>query len=260
MKKIVSIVGMMLGALLVVGVLQKPIHSNAATTYKLTYNAGEWYSSGDNGVTWYSGGASFITEHFQDGDVIIVDGQSSSTEMITFSVPGKIGEIAVIGGAQVNVTAKGATLAYAVTGGNVLIINCDVDTLNANHGAVNQVNGNVGRINATYKDGDPIKVGVTGTVGSANVLFSTDKWTQKTVYNVAAGKFELDNDGYFVTKADYYSLDPSSAPASNSSASSNQGGQLDKVPKTGRGSFAVILIAVAGLFIEGGLILYRKTR
>ncbi|MCR4618034.1 MAG: hypothetical protein K5669_07605 [Lachnospiraceae bacterium] len=256
MRKLMSIIGAVFGAALVIGLLQIPIDANAATNFKLTWDTGtnDWYASSDGGATWYS--KDYLTNNFKDGDVLIIDGQSASSGIVEVTLNGKIGELAVIGGAFANVTAPGATLAYASTGGNVLVLNSDLDTLNANYGATNQVNGNVKNVNCTYKEGSPIVVGITGTVGSANVLIAPDKWTQVMAFNFAAGKFAINEDNTLATDAQYYSLSAGTPAASGSGSTP----ALDDVPKTGRSYNGLILIAAALVIISGGAFMYAKSR
>ena len=261
MKKLIGIIGSVLGAALIFGMLSAPMNVKAATSYKVTWDGGDWFTSDDGGKTWYS--KDFIESHFAEGDVVVIDGQSSSSGILMLNLPARVGELAVIGGAVANVTAPGAGTVYATTGGNTLIFNGDVDTLNANYGAVNQINGNVKNVNVAYKEGSVVGVGITGTVGSANVLIAPDKWNQVMASNFAAGTFSIGDDNFLKTDPANYTL-VGSAPAANSnsssSGSSNSGAALDKVPKTGRSYNGVFIISAALLLIAGGSALYVKSR
>ena len=254
MKKYLSSLIMLLGTAMVMFLIVLPIHASAATKYKVTWDTGtsDWYTSDDDGKTWYT--KDYIEAKFAAGDVIVIDGVGASVGILQLKLPNKIGELAVIGNATANVTAPSADLAYAVNG-STLIINCDVGKLIANYGATDQVNGSVGEIYAEYKDGSPIKIGVTGTVGKANVKLPSDKYKQVDVYNVAAGKFSFNSDDTLATAAEFYSLTPTSSPKSPAA-----GNQLDSVPKTGMLPYPLILVAISGVSAVLGTAFYKKRK
>lgn len=236
--------------------LMLPIHAKAATKYTVRWNGSDW-SAADDEVHWTS--KDFAETHFTAGDVLVVDGAGSSSGILELNIPAQISEVAVMGNAKVNITAPGADKAYATTG-STLIFNGSVNTLVGNYGATDQINGNVGNFQGVYSFGKPVVVGVTGTVGSANVMLPSDPYKQVTIYNVAAGKFKLnDNDtNTLATASTDYSLTPTGTTAGNTTAAN--GNQLDSVPKTGDMRYAVIFFSLAAIATFAGLAVLGKKR
>ncbi len=257
MKKLMSYLVALSGIALALMVsLMLPIHAKAATKYTVKWNGTDW-SAADEQLYWTS--KDFAETHFTAGDVLIVDGAGSSSGILTLNIPVHISEIAVIGNAVCNITAPSADKVYAVTG-STLIFNGDVNTLVGNYGATDQINGNVGTFEGVYSFGKPINVGITGTVGSANVKLPSDPYTGVMIYNVAAGKFKLnDNDtNTLATASTDYSLTPTGNTTGNTTAAN--GNQLDSVPKTGDMRYAVIFFSLAAIATFAGLAVLGKKR
>jgi hypothetical protein len=251
MKKIAKVLGITFCLALAFLFLQKPLKAEAATTFKATWSTSmaKWGYSSDGG--YWTEGKDYVENGMKDGDVLVIDGVSASTEMLTLNINARVGELAVCGKATASVTAKGVDTAYAVNDGSTLIVTSNVKKLIANYGATAQVIGNVDEVLGVYKEGNKIGLGITGTVGKANVYFAPDSWTQKTVYNVAAGKFDINDKNFFVTDAKYYSLTPT--------AGSNGKKELDKVPKTGgRFEDSVLFFLIAAGLVVAGISLNKK--
>ena len=253
MKKIFSSLIVILGTAMAFLCLSKPMYAEAATKFKVTWDVGsnDWYVSDDDGKNWYS--KDHVETHFAAGDIIVVDGVNASTGVLMLNIPAQIGEVAAAGNSTVNITAPGADTAYAVTG-STLIINGNVKKLIANHGAVNQVNGDVGTLQCDYKAGENIKVGVTGTVGSANVYLPSNLGSQVTVYNIAAGKLRFNTNDSLGTEPEYYSL----TPTGNTGNADGTGNQLDSVPKTGMFPLSVVMFALSIISGTAGVIAAKK--
>ncbi len=189
--------------------IYKPLKADAATTWKITWdkNTQAWYSSTDGGKTWISLNPQLPS--MTDGSILVINGDNCSKGTLRLELTAKIGELCVMGGATASVkTTKGAGLAYAIEGGNTLILEGDADTINVNHDSVVQVLGNVGKVNFVYdSNNSKLRFGVTGTVNEATVHIN-NIWNNTTIYNVAAGKLELTDQNLLKTSSQYYSLTP----------------------------------------------------
>ena len=251
MKKLSKMLGIAFCMALAFVIIQKPLKAEAATTFKATWASTAWFYSNDGGATW-TFGKDLVENGMKDGDVLVIDGVNSSTEKIELNIKARIGELAVCGKATASVTSNGADKIYSVNDGSTLIYTGNVKKVVANYGGTTQVIGNVEEIEMVYKDGVQIGIGVTGTVGKANVHYP-DKYTNKTIYNVAAGKFTINDENVLTTAAQYYSLTPTAGNSGNK--------QLDKVPKTGNRfeMSALFFLIAAGLAVAGISVKKRKT-
>ena len=149
MKRVLKIMGIAFSLVLCTFILQRSIKANAATTYKVTWdkNSSNWYRSIDNGKSW----TMLDLSGMQDGDVLVINGDNCSVGTLRVEVNAKIGELCVMGGATASIKAnKGAALAYAIEGGNTLILEGNADVINVNHDSVVQVLGNVGKVNFVF--------------------------------------------------------------------------------------------------------------
>lgn len=254
MKKALKMVGISFVLLFAFCLMQKPLVAEAATTFTAFYDGG-WHFM-DNTNPYFTDGTDYIPSRFKAGDVLIIDGKGVSTGKLELEFNVRIGELAVVGGATASIKAPGADKAYAVRDGSILIFNGDVKTLVANYGGTEQVNGNVDEVVAVYSNSEPIKIGITGTVGKANARIYPNLWDDVTVYNVAAGKFAIDTNNSFSTNPSYYSLTPTSK--------SNGGRQLDSVPKTGGPadhiSMAPVYFAIALILASAAVVFMRKKK
>lgn len=254
MKKALKMVGISFVLLFAFCLMQKPLKAEAATTYTAFFEGGKWCFKDDKS-DFYTNGGDFIPARIQAGDVLVIDGKGIATEMLKLEFNVRVGEIAVIGGATASIKAPGVDKAYAVRDGSTLIFTGDVKTLVANYGGTEQVVGNVDEVVLNYSDSQEIKIGITGTVGKANVRLYPNNWSDVTVYNVAAGKFEVGSDNYFKTANSYYSTVASK---------SNGGRQLDSVPKTGGPadhiSMAPVYFAIALILASAAVVFMRKNK
>lgn len=239
--------------------LMLPIRAKAATTYNVNWDNGQnnWFVSDDGGLHWTS--LDYIGSHFQEGDVIVADAKGANAKMCVLYLPARAGEIAACGGSVLNINAPGVDKAYAVTG-STIILNCDVSTLVANAGAVTQVNGNVSNLQCTYDSSNPIKINVTGTVGSANARFLDNMYQDVMVYNIAAGKLSIGTDNVFNTGKEFYSFTPTGNTTTGNTTTTTNGNQLDSVPKTGDMRYAVIFFSLAAIATFAGLAVLGKKR
>ena len=258
MKKLMGYLVALSGVALALMVsLMLPIHAKAATTYNVNWDRGssKWYVSDDGCKNWYS--LDYFGNHFQAGDVIVIDAKNENANMCTLDLPARVGEVAACGGSVANINAPGVDKAYAVIG-STIIVNSDVSVLIANAGAVTQVNGNVTQCQCSYDLTNPIRIGITGTVGSANARFLDNIYQDVMVYNVAAGKFAIGNDHVFNTAKEFYSLTPTGNTAGNATAAN--GNQLDSVPKTGDMRYSVIFFGLAAIAMFAGVAVLSKKK
>ncbi len=209
MKRVLK-TGIALCLMLCVIFMHRPLQADAAvTTWKITWdkNSQAWYSSTDGGKSWY--GLNPALPGMQDGSILVIDGDNCSKGTLRLELSAKIGELCVMGGATASVkTTKGAGLAYAIEGGNTLILEGDADAINVNHDSVIQVLGNVGKVKFVYDNANSkLRFGVTGTVNEANVHIG-NVWNNTNIYSVAAGKLSLTDQNILNTASQYYSLVP----------------------------------------------------
>lgn len=191
--------------------LYRPLTASAAvTTWNVTWdkNTQAWYSSTDGGKTWISLNPQLPS--MQDGSILVINGDNCSKGTLRLELTAKIGELCVMGGATASVkTTKGAGLAYAIEGNNTLILEGDADAINVNHNSVIQILGNVGKVTFVYDSNNTkLRFGITGTVNEATVHMG-NIWNNTTIYNVAAGKLELNDQNILATATQYYDVTPS---------------------------------------------------
>ena len=259
MKRVLKYVGMTFVLLLCFCMMQRPVKAQAQTKFLVTWDktTKAWYHSMDNGKSW----SALDLNAFSDGDVLVINGDDCSEGMLRIEVNARISELAVIGKATASVKSRGVGLGYAVTGGSTLIIDSDADEVNANYGSTIQVLGDVGRVNMVYgSNNEKIGVGVSGKVKQTNVHIG-NVWNNTTIYDVAAGKLELNEDNILTTSSQYYSLTPAPvvtpAPETTPAAetpSQAPARELDKVPKTGESPMIpVSLFALSAIFAIAGV-------
>ena len=267
MKKISSLLACAMSFAIVLGTLVFPVNARAAaTTWYVKYDEGKndyFFSDAPDTGNWAN--ASELDRYFKEGDTIIVDGVGKGANLQDkVSVSKTIGELAVIGCANIIVEAPRATKAYSVVGSTAVLNIPFVDNAAAYPGAVIQVNGSVGKFTVDYNgdaSGNHPAFGVTGTVDEASVKYEKSLLVPGTIYSIVKGKFVSDDDGVCKVEAGEYSLTPggSSAPAAAPSATPATK-QLDAVPKTGnlQLSESFVFFLLAAVFAIGAVAIRKK--
>lgn len=212
--------------------------ADGPVTYYITNNGGAWYASSSETVYW-TGGMDFVYNNIKDGDHLVINGNSSSTDLFRLTVDKKLGDLAVTGGAVAHIEAPYVERAYVAGKGSTLIVTAPlVNNVEIYPGQVIQVNGNVTNFLAHYEynTSDYPVYAVTGTVAAANVAYGgVIENSHHTIYGIGNGLLKSDDHGSVYLSDTQYSLTPTAVPKSGTTDKSADSSkkQLDKVPQTG---------------------------
>lgn len=265
MKNFKKIMTVIMCLALVFAFMQTPVKAEAAepVTWTIRYDTGSnmWYGTNSTWNYWTVPDLSSMSA----GDNVVIDANGQSLPQYAIWAPQPIGELAFVGNVNGAVYAPSVQKAYA-SSGCVGVVFSNVNIAESYPNAALQVQGNVNQVKCYYDyEGSITSIGVSGTVGQANVKWTGDMISNNTtIYNIPAGKFVTNQYGIVDLKAGEYSLVPGVAatPATGAGAGSGSGKQLDAVPKTGAAglSESLIFFGLAAVFAIGAIVYKKKVQ
>lgn len=213
----------------------------------------------------------YLGELIQDGDYVVIYGGSGVLSTLDFAV--RLGNLTTVAASEVVISASGGIEECYILENSTVAVNGNVNLAYVYNNACVTFNNNVTTMQAIGTKEFLVDVTCLGSAG--HVTASNPEKTLFDIYNVAAGKLQIE-DGQLKTDAAHYTTTaPAQAPASDETvssetditqdaqtdASANQttsSDEYDDVPKTGESYIPYLLLGIAFVCLSGSRLLQKS--
>lgn len=218
-----------------------------------------WDSSRETGAMDY------LWYNIKEGDSLVIIGDPSAPKFDDLHIKFKLANLTLYGvTSSIIVYAEQNIKEIYVLKGSVASLHGSYDSIYVYDNCACNVNNDVAYLQISGESSMSMNVTALGTVGHCKI---DNKGTLiREMYNVKSNTLRVE-DGTDKTDASAYSTTASAAPASSTTANtapastagttSTAGGTVS--PKTGEGSFAILLLIGATFCFAGSLVAKKKT-
>lgn len=271
LKRLVSIMAIMAVVLAPFCGPKMTAEADGPTTYRVRYvdDSSKWRYQPL--ATWDdTKGHGFISEMqhlIKDGDILIIETETTSNAC-TIEIPNvKLANLTVLGSGSAIVTAKSYGDFYALQGCTA-VVNGDVKNAYVYDYSIVNMNNNVEYLEVVNAINDEMRVHATiGVLGTLNHFYAH---AEKNIFSYHLYDFKADtfrmNLGYVSTNEAYYSTTAPATPAAPAAPttpatpSTGSSSEYDDVPKTGEIPMPYIPVACVLVLCIAGKVALRKTR